>query len=298
MRGISALSWAGIRVQATKGTPVSPTAALPLSGGDGIEPQTLEDYFDAPVGRIYTYTFALRGRWFSGDLPVYLIPGTFTSDIFNLVFDRDATTFQPPLFTAEVGLGNVVTKRVWDAVVQSASITLDNRTPAQATLTVLAAEGSYLAAGAAAPALASEDMPWLSRETTVTLNGTSMDNVLRSLEVRVENNPVDAADMIRFGAAGDGPVELIATRQDVSGRLELDLADASEWLLTPNAPFIRVPLVVTFTRGATTNSIEIPTVNIARPVATAAGASTSVEAITLEFRAVFTAAEGSFVAWS
>jgi len=298
MRAVSALSWAGIALQTGESdTPVTPSAALPLSGGESIEPQTMEDYFDAPVGRIYTHTFALRGRWWSGDLPIHLMPGAFTTDVLSLALARSGPGLQPTLFTAVVGMGGVVTKQVWNAICQTATITVDNRTPAQATITVIAKNGRYISAATEAPPLASEEMPWLSREITVVLAGSTMDAVLRSLEIRVENNPIDPGDMLRFGAYGDNPAAIIATRQDISGRLELDLADETEWLLTQNAPLIRVPLEITFTRGGITNSIYLPTVNVARPTSTAAGDSTSIETITLEFRAVYTAAVGTFVAW-
>jgi hypothetical protein len=229
----SNFSFAGIAVQPAKGTAATITTALPLAGGESIEPQWDIQYSELPDGQWFDVWSVKRGEWAQGDLPVYLHPDLLSTLGGVIALGTD---MQPPYVTVLVGIGNRYTKQLTDGRVTGARFSFSRRDLPQVTFTV---QGRMATISSSAPAsvLALTTPPFVRQETLVlgtvvaggvqdiadAAFGTShwANQYIQSIEVNLEFNPIDANELIPFGDIR--PIDVMTTVVRVTGNLVMYL---------------------------------------------------------------------------
>jgi hypothetical protein len=294
MYACSNFSFAGIAVQPAKGTPATITTALPLAGGESIEPQWDIQYSELPDGQWFDVWSVKRGEWAQGDLPVYLHPDLLSTLGGVLTLGTD---MQPPYVTVLVGIGNRYTKQLVDGRVTGARFSFSRRDLPQVTFTV---QGRLATISASAPAsvIALTTPPFVRQETLVfgtvvaggvqdiadAAFGTShwANLYIQSIEVNLEFNPIDANELIPFGDIR--PIDVMTTVVRVTGNLVMYLPNPVINEIFQIMSGSEFAFGVLLSRGTKKAKLVVRRACPERIQVNASGDKTSLEQVTIDFR--------------
>lgn len=272
-----------------------PSSALPIAGGDSIEPQWDVIYNEAPDGFFYDLWKVKRSQFGQGDVTVYLHPDLVSifRDILNPTDD-----YQPPLVTVAVGIGGQFRKLLYDARVTSARFSFSRRDLPQVTLTFQGRIFDISRLSASAPT-AYTTPPFTRQETLVAL-GTALQTLsfgttnfanyyVQSVEINFDFNPVDPNELVPFGDIA--PLDIITTVIRVTGNMTLYAPRNSQSLIDQliadeSSAADDFSLGVQCARGTSRISIIIPRASRERLSFNTQGDKTSMEQASIDFRAL------------
>ncbi|MEM2079360.1 MAG: phage tail tube protein [Nitrososphaerota archaeon] len=291
----SNFSWVGIALQSAYGTPTIPTLALPIAGGDSIEPQWDILYNEAPDGFFFDMWKVKRSQFGQGDITFYLHPDLLSalSGILDPVDDN-----QPPLVTVAVGIGGQFRKILYDARVTSARFSFSRRDLPQVTLTVQGrlfdiSRMSFQAPNALTTPPFTRQEILLALGTalqTLTFGSTNFANYhVQSVEINFDFNPVDPNELVPFGDIS--PIDIITTVIRVTGNITLNAPRSTQSLIdsliadeSSNADDFA--LGVRCARGTNAITITIPRASRERLSFNTSGDKTSMEQASIDWRAL------------
>jgi len=290
----SNFSFAGIAVQPAKGTAASVTTALPLAGGESIEPQWDIQYSELPDGQWFDVWSVKRGEWAQGDLPIYLHPDLLSTLGSVIALGTD---MQPPYVTVLVGIGNRYTKQLTDGRVTGARFSFSRRDLPQVTFTV---QGRMASISSAQPSsvIALTTPPFTRQETlvfgTVVTGGVQdiadgafvanhwANQYIQSIEVNLELNPIDANELIPFGDIY--PIDIMTTVVRVTGNITMFLPNPVVNDIFNIMKGSEFAFGVLLSRGTKKAKLVIRRASAERVQVNASGDKTSLEQVTIDFR--------------
>jgi len=291
----SNFSWVGIALQSAYGTPTIPTMALPIAGGDSIEPQWDIIYNEAPDGFFFDMWKVKRAQFGQGDITVYLHPEVLSAlaGILDPVDDN-----QPPLVTVAVGIGGQFRKILYDARVTSARFSFTRRDLPQVTLTVQGRIFDISRTSFTAPT-ALVTPPFTRQEVLVAL-GTALQTLtfgsthfanyyVQSVEINFDFNPVDPNELVPFG--DNVPIDIVTTVIRVTGNMTLFAPRSSQPLIDAliadeSSSADDFALGVRCARGTSVITITIPRASRERLSFNTSGDKTSMETASIDWRAL------------